>query len=211
MSPLKEAFNKLTTGDSLGGEESQPQIPKGVEKPPSSPNPPRFLIIGAGSRGRAYAECIVKASNGVVSAVAEPIAYKRDSLGQKYIWGEAGQPSEGQTFANWKEFVDYETERRRRADAGDDNVPPASTASLSVSLMRCTAMSSLALRHSACTLCARNPSLAPSPTASTCTGLSGQHRTQGSSLSGMSCVTARTTGSCAGCWWKKRSSGKLLV
>lgn len=124
MSPLKEAFNKLTTGDSLGGEESQPQIPKEVEKPPSSPNPPRFLIIGAGSRGRAYAECIVKASNGVVSAVAEPIAYKRDSLGQKYIWGEAEQPSKGQTFANWKEFVDYETERRRRADAGDDNVPP---------------------------------------------------------------------------------------
>lgn len=93
-------------------------------KPEMSANPPRFIIIGAGSRGRNYAEAVVKASNGLVTAVAEPIQYKRDDLGRKFIWEESQGPSEGQSFSNWTEFVEYETERRRRADAGEEDVPP---------------------------------------------------------------------------------------
>lgn len=93
------------------------------EKPPMSVDPPRFIIIGAGSRGWAYAEAIVKASNGLVAAVADPIQSKRERLGKKFIW-KSDSPSEGQSFADWNEFVDYETERRRKVEAGEKDVPP---------------------------------------------------------------------------------------
>lgn len=80
-------------------------------------NPPRLLIIGAGSRGNAYARAVSKSTNGSIQAVAEPIEYKREALGHKYIWG-LNQPSEGQSFRDWKEFVQYEQERRRREEDG---------------------------------------------------------------------------------------------
>lgn len=80
-------------------------------------NPPRLLIIGAGARGNTYASAVSGSTNGSIEAVAEPIRYKREALGQKYIWG-LGQPSEGQSFGDWKEYVQYEQERRRREEAG---------------------------------------------------------------------------------------------
>lgn len=83
---------------------------------------PRFLVIGAGARGRAYAEGM-RATNGVVAAVAEPIPYKRRRFGATYVWPGADGPSEGQSFTHWKEFVTYETARRERAARGED-VPP---------------------------------------------------------------------------------------
>lgn len=96
--------------------------------PPAGPvvseNPPSFIIIGAGSRGNAYASAIRKCSNAVIAAVAEPIQSKRQRFGNKYIWGSDKAASEGQSFADWTEFVEYETERRRREDAGEENVPP---------------------------------------------------------------------------------------
>ncbi|EQB44267.1 hypothetical protein CGLO_16997 [Colletotrichum gloeosporioides Cg-14] len=92
------------------------------EKPPMSDSPPRILIIGAGSRGQAYATATETSSNGVVAAVAEPIAYKRQTFGRRYIWG-SGTPQEGQQFADWTEFVSYETNRREREAAGE-TVPP---------------------------------------------------------------------------------------
>ncbi|KAF6830160.1 oxidoreductase [Colletotrichum musicola] len=91
-------------------------------KPAMSASPPRILIIGAGSRGQAYARATETSSNGVVTAVAEPIAYKRQMFGRTYIW-RAGTPEEGQQFADWTEFVAYETRRRERAAAGE-MVPP---------------------------------------------------------------------------------------
>ncbi|VUC19873.1 unnamed protein product [Clonostachys rosea] len=93
------------------------------QKPPMSENPPRFIIIGAGSRGRNYAEAAVKASNGLIAAVAEPHDYKRESLGKTFIWGENEEPKEGQSFSHWAEFVTYELDRRRRVAAGEENVP----------------------------------------------------------------------------------------
>ncbi|KAK2591142.1 hypothetical protein QQS21_011180 [Conoideocrella luteorostrata] len=95
---------------------------KSLEKPDMSQNPPRFIIIGAGSRGQAYANAIDKVCNGVVSAVCEPLKFKRETLGRKYVWGDEG-PQEGQSFASWTEFVDYEKARRQRVDAGEKNVP----------------------------------------------------------------------------------------
>ncbi|KAH8592403.1 NAD binding Rossmann fold oxidoreductase-like protein [Bisporella sp. PMI_857] len=82
-------------------------------------NPPRLLIIGAGSRGNAYAHATETASNGIVVAVADPIVYKRRRLGERYIWGKTG-PSEGQEFEDWSHFVAYEQDRRSRAARGDD-------------------------------------------------------------------------------------------
>lgn len=88
-----------------------------------SASPPRILIIGAGSRGHSYAEAIVTSCNGLVVAVAEPHVYKREQFGRRFIWGPDGQPGEGETFAGWKEFLQYETERRKRENAGEHNVP----------------------------------------------------------------------------------------
>ncbi|KAM4055032.1 oxidoreductase family, NAD-binding rossmann fold domain-containing protein [Hirsutella rhossiliensis] len=90
-------------------------------RPPMSADPPRFLIVGAGARGRCYASAIDGVSNGIVAAVAEPVAFKRHALGRRHIWGEAAQPREGQAFAHWRDFLAYELERRRRAAAAGKN------------------------------------------------------------------------------------------
>ncbi|KAK4986961.1 hypothetical protein LTR28_001926, partial [Elasticomyces elasticus] len=78
--------------------------------------PPRFLIIGAGSRGNTYARAI-KSTNGIVAAVADPVEFKRRELGRKYIWGDSDPLSE-QEFLNWRVFVEYEEQRRRDALLG---------------------------------------------------------------------------------------------
>ncbi|KAM0152030.1 hypothetical protein ACHAPG_007924 [Botrytis cinerea] len=88
----------------------------------TSSNPPRILVIGAGSRGSQYSRCVHESTPGIVSAVAEPIPYKRQRLGSRYIWG-SDSPSEGQSFSNWKEFLSYELDRRARAARGE-SVPP---------------------------------------------------------------------------------------
>ena len=78
----------------------------------------RILIIGAGSRGCAYARAVCNGSNGIVVAVAEPAKDKRLQLGRKYIWGN-GEPTEDQVFDGWREFVEWEKERRQKAAKGD--------------------------------------------------------------------------------------------
>lgn len=87
-------------------------------RPALSTNPPRVIIIGAGSRGNAYARATGQATNGILAAVAEPMAYKRKQMGERYIWGKAG-PSEGQEFKDWKQFLSWETERRAKATRGE--------------------------------------------------------------------------------------------
>ncbi|CAD0110918.1 unnamed protein product, partial [Aureobasidium uvarum] len=84
----------------------------------------RVLIIGAGSRGTAYARAVSESGQGIVAAVAEPIAFKRDLLGSKYIWNSTEGPAEGQEFSDWKHFLRWETKRRSDAAAGRQ-VPPA--------------------------------------------------------------------------------------
>jgi predicted dehydrogenase len=90
-------------------------------RPAMSINPPRILIVGAGSRGNGYARATRDSTNGVVVAVAEPISHKRRSLGEKYIWGKA-DPSDGQEFQDWKEFLTWEHSRRDKA-ANGESVP----------------------------------------------------------------------------------------
>ncbi|CAK7268271.1 hypothetical protein SEPCBS119000_002975 [Sporothrix epigloea] len=100
------------------------------DRPPMSASPPRVLIIGAGSRGRTYAEATRTSSNGIVVGVVEPDSYKRMDLGRRHIWGPQGRdrPAEGESFADWTDFVAYEKQRRRRAAAGETGVPEAADA-----------------------------------------------------------------------------------
>ncbi|KAF9697321.1 hypothetical protein EKO04_004587 [Ascochyta lentis] len=80
--------------------------------------PPRVLIIGAGSRGTAYAEATLEGTNAIISAVCEPVASKRAAFGRKFIWADKSSPQSGQQFANWKQWVEYEEERRAKQARG---------------------------------------------------------------------------------------------
>jgi len=84
----------------------------------SSPSPPRILIIGAGSRGNAYAKAIKHSTNGIIAAVCEPIAFKRQELGEKHIWS-GRQPEPHEEFTSWRNFIRYEEQRRQREAAGE--------------------------------------------------------------------------------------------
>ncbi|RPB01961.1 NAD(P)-binding protein [Choiromyces venosus 120613-1] len=66
---------------------------------PKLENSPRILIIGAGSRGRAYAWSIATATNGTVVGVAEPDEYKRKRMVQEH------NISDELVFTSWTELV----------------------------------------------------------------------------------------------------------
>ena len=118
MATLNKAFADLVPSGTPGSNKSLKQ----PVKPPPSANPARFIIIGAGERGIGYAGAIDKATNGVVAAVADPLKFKREIMGKNHIWHD-GQPSEGQSFNDWQEFLKYELARRKRVEAGEENVP----------------------------------------------------------------------------------------
>lgn len=128
MASLKRALSKLRSKDSATPKPEAPvkSAPKSSPEPPPKPemskDPPRFIVIGAGSRGSNYAEATTTACNGVIIAVAEPIESKRNRLGRAFVWGDDG-PKEGQSFSNWKEFLQYELDRRQREAAGEEGVP----------------------------------------------------------------------------------------
>lgn len=83
---------------------------------------PRFLVIGAGQRGTAYASAVGREGlPAVIAAIADPIRPKRASFGKKYVWGDAGAPREDQDFDSWQQFLEYES-RRREAEAAGDKV-----------------------------------------------------------------------------------------
>ena len=100
------------------------------DKPTSAP---RILIIGAGSRGNAYAQYITSSTPASVVSIAEPITSKRDALGSKYIWplsieknkptGPGERPTHrrrpSDSFDTYQDFLDYETVRRQRVFAGE--------------------------------------------------------------------------------------------
>jgi hypothetical protein len=87
-------------------------------------NPPRVLIIGAGSRGTSYAKAALQCSNAVIAAVCEPIEFKRNAFGKKFIWGEGGVPMYGTNFKDWKEWVEYEKARQESERTGKGMTGP---------------------------------------------------------------------------------------
>ena len=80
--------------------------------------PLRLLVIGAGARGNAYAEAVTSSVSALIASVAEPIAFKRKAFGKKYIW-RSGQPQDDSEFESWKDFLNYETQRREKVRAGE--------------------------------------------------------------------------------------------
>ncbi|QDS75274.1 hypothetical protein FKW77_000984 [Venturia effusa] len=97
-----------------------------IDKPTMNPsikageNVPRVLIIGAGSRGHAYSKPIQRLGLGKIVGVCEPVAFKRQEFGQRYIWGpEARDAKAHEEFEDWSDFVKYETTRRERVSAGE--------------------------------------------------------------------------------------------
>lgn len=129
MSSLRQVFSKLKPRGSISAKSEAPvkSPAKQVLEPPSKPemsdDPPRFIIIGAGHRGSNYAAATTRNSNGIITAVADPIEASRNRLGRANIWGDDG-PKEGQSFSGWKEFLEYELNRRQREAAGEKDVPP---------------------------------------------------------------------------------------
>jgi len=133
MSTLKNLSFPTTNGQKPHPSPAAPPGDEAVLRPPPRPemsaSPPRILIIGAGSRGCAYATAIRMSCNGIVTAVAEPHDYKRASFGRTYIWGAdddgtATTRAEGAEFADWTDFVKYEKQRRERVANGEEGVPP---------------------------------------------------------------------------------------
>ena len=78
----------------------------------------RLVIIGAGARGHAYARAVTESTPGVIAAVADPIPFKRVSLGKRYIWSD-GERKEDQEFDDYQSFIRYEMIRRKREAAGE--------------------------------------------------------------------------------------------
>jgi predicted dehydrogenase len=72
---------------------------------------PGFLVIGAGSRGNAYARAVTLATSGTIAAVAEPDDFKRRNFGKKYIWRDE-LPYPGQEFVTWQDWLGWEASRR---------------------------------------------------------------------------------------------------
>ncbi|GME64768.1 streptomycin biosynthesis protein [Neofusicoccum parvum] len=84
-----------------------------------SPSPPRILVIGAGSRGTAYAGAIATHTAATIVAVAEPVAFKRREFVRAYMDDSSGDSDgddgsgDGQRgFAGWREWVAWERGRR---------------------------------------------------------------------------------------------------
>lgn len=80
---------------------------------------PRFLVIGAGQRGTAYASAVGREGlPAIIAAIADPIRSKQISFGKKYIWKD-GAPREDQDFDSWQQFLRYERSRREAEATGE--------------------------------------------------------------------------------------------
>jgi predicted dehydrogenase len=79
---------------------------------------PRIVIIGAGSRGSAYARAIKDLGLGLVVGVCEPVDFVRKAFGAKYIWGPENREAEShEEFKSWTDYLQYEQDRRRKVTA----------------------------------------------------------------------------------------------
>ena len=99
----------------------EPQLPRINSNPPvlnPAPKPLRFIVLGAGSRGNAYAQAVTTSTPGHIHAVAEPHPFKRREFGRNYIWGEDGKPQDGQEFEDWRNWVRWEVKRRNAPGGG---------------------------------------------------------------------------------------------
>ena len=82
-----------------------------------SQSKPRLAIIGAGSRGNAYARATFDSGLGIVAAVIEPIEFKRKLLGSKFIW-QRSKPTPEQEFSNYHVFTKFLEQQQKDKAAG---------------------------------------------------------------------------------------------
>ena len=107
------ATNGQPNGKAVNGADGETNIT--ATAPGASSNAPRIVIIGAGSRGSAYARAITTSGTGRVVAVCENVDGVRNAFGQKYIWGlEKREANAHESFASWPEYIAYEHGRRQR-------------------------------------------------------------------------------------------------
>lgn len=93
----------------------QPPITIHSAQTPSKPHKPtRFIVLGGGSRGTAYAQAVTTSTTGRIHAVAEPHAFKRWEFGRRFVWGAEFKAGVGQEFGDWREWMGYEVKRRSR-------------------------------------------------------------------------------------------------
>ena len=86
---------------------------------PEGQNQLSILIIGAGSRGNAYASGLQQCENATslhVGAIAEPIKTKRVIFKREYV----RQHELCQLYKSWEGFVEFETGRQKREACGED-------------------------------------------------------------------------------------------
>ncbi|KAF2665890.1 streptomycin biosynthesis protein StrI [Microthyrium microscopicum] len=92
-----------------------------IDNPPTPPpNAPRVAIIGAGSRGNAYAAALYNAGAAHIVAVAEPRTAVRETFGRTFIWRDSPSSSDGQSFESWQDLIDW----ARNTNATTANKPP---------------------------------------------------------------------------------------
>lgn len=96
-----------------------PTLHKSLKTPP--PHAPRIAIIGAGSRGHAFAVPIKEAGVAHIVAVAEPDEFKRHSFVEEFILGVQGRSvaKEGDAFESWEGLIAFEKGRREKAASGE--------------------------------------------------------------------------------------------
>jgi predicted dehydrogenase len=91
--------------------------------------PPRILVIGAGSRGTTYAQWTQRYTNAVIAGICEPIAHKRRVFSQRFIaerrvyadkFIAPGVPATEHAWAGWREWVVFERARREKAARGEE-------------------------------------------------------------------------------------------
>ena len=75
-----------------------------------NPNATRILVIGAGSRGNAYARAVQRQRAALIVGVVEPLEYKREAFGKKFVWHERG-PREEESFSDWTSFLQWASSR----------------------------------------------------------------------------------------------------
>jgi predicted dehydrogenase len=98
-----------------------PSTNDAAKQVPAEPPPdvPRVIIIGAGSRGNAYARPIHASGLARIVAVAEPNPQQRASFGRRFIWGAGAAAAPHEEFKSWETFVVHEKDRRARVAAGE--------------------------------------------------------------------------------------------
>jgi predicted dehydrogenase len=123
MSLLRKTFGQSTSGCTSPPSDplQAPATTTALDTPSlPPPNAPRIIVIGAGSRGHAYSRAIKKSNLAHIVGVCEPIAFKREKFGAKYIWGpQKRSPLPHEMFEDWSDFLAYETSRREMVRAGE--------------------------------------------------------------------------------------------